>query len=276
MILCYHNVVTEPERDSREPALHMAVGAFADQIDWLRRHSETVPLNELVSRIRRGQPTRGLAAVTFDDGYQGFFVAALPVLRACGVPAAVFLVADAPARRTPFWWDHPELIRRATPARRTMWLTQGRGVAAAIYEQEQVAAPDHLSSELLPAEWDTIRGCLGTDLTIGAHTCGHPALTSLGTAEVRQELQQSIQTIEAQLGTRPSILAYPYGDWNPSVREAAAAAGFAAALTLEARRLPATGADVLALPRINVPARITPAAFEAWASGLLPPPRARR
>jgi hypothetical protein len=51
------------------------------------------------------------------------------------------------------------------------------------------------------------------------------------------------------------------------------AAGYRAAFTLDAG-LNDISSDLLALRRINVPARISDAAFEAWAAGLQAPGRA--
>src|SRR5207245_14546 len=64
-----------------------------------------VPLGDLLARHRAGRSIRGLAAISFDDGYRGVLRHALPVLRQLGLPATVFVVAGALARTEPFWWD---------------------------------------------------------------------------------------------------------------------------------------------------------------------------
>ena len=68
-------------------------------------------------------------------------------------------------------------------------------------------------------------------------------------------------------GVRPDLFAYPYGRWDARVRARVAAAGYRAAFTLDAGLNPA-GADPWTLRRVNVPAGISDAAFEAWAGGL--------
>jgi len=268
VILCYHNVVTEPEREPRDPALHMDVRVFEAQMEWVCRNLQPISLDALVRRLRNREPTRDLVSVTFDDGYEGFFRSALPVLRSLNVPSTVFIVADASERPLPYWWDHPTLVRRATPERRQQWLTRTQGIASAILEMEGLGAPDGLPSELLPAYWETIRGSLGPDLSIGAHTCGHPALPTLSATEIQRELEHGADRIEQRLGRRPRFLAYPYGAWTAQVRDATRTAGYEAAFTLDPGRIRSRHADLLALPRVNVPAGITPAAFEVWASGL--------
>jgi peptidoglycan/xylan/chitin deacetylase (PgdA/CDA1 family) len=118
-----------------------------------------------------------------------------------------------------------------------------------------------------------LRQHAGPDLTFGAHTCSHRALPTLDPLELRTELERCADRVERELGARPRFLAYPYGAWSPAVRDAARRAGYTAALTLDAGRIAAAESDALALRRINVPGQISPAAFEAWASGLLPPRR---
>jgi peptidoglycan/xylan/chitin deacetylase (PgdA/CDA1 family) len=68
-------------------------------------------------------------------------------------------------------------------------------------------------------------------------------------------------------GVWPVSFAYPYGHWNSRVRELVRFAGYRAALTLDSG-LNAAAADPWSLRRVNVPARISDAAFEAWAAGL--------
>lgn len=276
VILCYHNVVAEPPAEPHDAGLHMAARTFERQMTWLRRAFEPVALGTLLDRLRDGRPTRGLAAVTFDDGYRGFFQTALPILRALAIPVTVFVVADAAEYGAPFWWDHPELAGRADAARREQWLTTGQGLADRIYTMEGVSAVRPSSSERLPASWDTIRHSAGPDLTIGAHTCTHAALPALDAFALRRELEDCAARIAQHLGARPRWLAYPYGAWNAAVRAAAGVAGFEAALTLIPRPVRAARLDLLALPRVNVPGRISPAAFAAWASGLAPRGRLAR
>src|SRR6202011_1935287 len=101
LILCYHNVVAT--RDCGDAlGLHQARKRFERQIGWLVAHYDVVPLHELVDRLTRGASLRSLAAVTFDDGYTGVFEHAIPILDALGIPATVFLVADAAGSTAPF------------------------------------------------------------------------------------------------------------------------------------------------------------------------------
>src|SRR5438093_1176791 len=88
LVLAYHNVVgTTALRGDR--SLHVPVARFRAQLERLVPRFRFVPLVELLARHRSGRSIRGLAAVTFDDGYRGVLRHALPVLQQLGVPATV-------------------------------------------------------------------------------------------------------------------------------------------------------------------------------------------
>ena len=277
VVLCYHNVVP-PEYPAalaggaaRDPSIHMGLGQFQRQLTWLADTFDIVSLHELTSRVSTGKDVGGLACLTFDDGYLGFFKWALPILRTLQLPSAVFLVAEAHAAGTPYWWDYPVLLSRATAERRIQWLTLGRGDGATIRQMEQVDQPPDLPADLLPAPFDRILAAIGPDLTIGGHSRSHVCLPSVSDEDLHLELEGCRRQLAERLGQPPQYLAYPYGAWDARVRNAARVAGYHACLTLNSGRTMASGrSDLWALPRVNIPGGLPDAAFEAWVSGLLP------
>ncbi len=112
--LCYHRV---PER-------HRA--GFSAQIAYLQRHGRFVGADEAVTLLETGAATAGRHfLVTFDDGYADTVEVALPVLRAAGVPAILFLVSD--------WLDAPPANPPGPYADRAMvaaWLAAGMAVGS--------------------------------------------------------------------------------------------------------------------------------------------------
>ncbi|MGH1571267.1 polysaccharide deacetylase family protein [Methylobacterium sp. P31] len=91
--------------------------------------------------------------------------------------------------------------------------------------------------------------------SVGAHSVTHPALTSLDTASLKQELSRSRAVCDAISGRPTRFLAYPYGDMDVRVQAAAAEAGFAAAFSTEASsptRLQMIS-QPMAIPRIVPP-----------------------
>ncbi len=270
VVLCYHNVL--PSRNAPaagDRAIHLSFQSFADQVEWLARRYTTVPLGEFVERSRAGRSLRGLAALTFDDAYAGVFQHAWPLLRDRGLPATVFVVAERPERRDAFWWDHPDIAAVATPTSRERWLRELKGEAAAILSALSLQNSTHVPSSHRPAGWDAIAAAATAGLEIGVHSATHRTLTQLGDAELEHEIVASRETIRAGAGVVPTLFAYPYGVWNTRVRDVVSAAGYRGAVTLD-YGLVAAGADPWALRRVNIPAGITLAAFEAWVAGLNP------
>jgi len=62
--------------------------------------------------------------------------------------------------------------------------------------------------------------------TFGAHTVHHYALTSLSAANIRAEVTDSKNTLQAHLGYQVNWLAYPYGNVNGTVASITQQAGY--------------------------------------------------
>jgi len=269
VILCYHNVVASTDSDPADKlGLHMPLPTFERQMRWLAGAYDVVPLKELVDRSSRGASLRGAAAVTFDDAYGGVFDHAWPLLRALGIPATAFVVADAPGRDEGFWWDDPDVLRAYSPTQRQRWLTAFRGDGRRIVDALAAARrPWPPPRWRRPAAWHPIAEAARSGLDLGVHSATHRSLPALEERDLQCEVVQSREVIQSRTGVTPEFFAYPYGLWNDRVRRAVRAAGYRAAFTLEDGHHTAT-ADRWALPRVNVPAGIEDAAFQAWTAGL--------
>lgn len=269
VVLCYHNVVAHAELGAANTlGLHMALAAFERQMRWLASNYAVVPLGDLVDRLLRGESLRGVAAVTFDDGYAGVFDNALPLLRDLAIPATVFVLAEAPGREEAFWWDDPEVLRAYSTDRRERWLTDLRGDSATIVDSlDGTHRPWQPPPWCRPATWQAITAAAASGLTLGVHSSTHRSLPTLTDASLHREVVESRDVITRRTGVTPVFFAYPYGLWSDRVRRAVHAAGYRAAFTLEADR-GGPARDAWTLPRINVPAGIEDAAFQAWTAGL--------
>jgi peptidoglycan/xylan/chitin deacetylase (PgdA/CDA1 family) len=267
VILCYHNVVPADGEGRGGPGLHVGDSRFERQMRWLAAHYTVVSVREIVERMASAASMRSLAAVTFDDGYAGVFELAVPILARLGMPATVFLVSDAPGRPAGFWWDQPDVVSSIDEDRRKHWLTALRGDGEAILSTVAAEGARDLDRAHRPADWRVIRASLGGGIELGAHSATHRSLPALTDAELDYEIVSSRVAIQAATGVWPEVFAYPYGLWDQRVRERVRAAGYRAALTLDGG-LNRTGSDPWSLRRVNIPARISDAAFEAWTAGL--------
>ena len=76
--------------------------------------------------------------------------------------------------------------------------------------------------------WDQLRQLQADGVGIGSQTASHPHMHLSSLADVDAELEKSNQRFLAELGLRPNLFAYPYGEYNLAVIERVKAAGFIA------------------------------------------------
>ncbi|HZB22240.1 MAG TPA: polysaccharide deacetylase family protein [Gaiellaceae bacterium] len=175
----------------------------------LRRGYVPVTAADAVERHGR------LFHVTFDDAYRSV-VEALPFLLELGVPATIFACTSYARDGRPF--DVPEL------------------------RDDAAADPDAFAT----MNWAALRDAASVGVEIASHTVSHPHLPQLSDAELDQELRDSKAELEDELGAPCRHLAYPYGEQDDRVREAARRAGYDAAFAVAPGR---ARSDPFALPR---------------------------
>ena len=157
---------------------------------------------------------------SFDDGFRSA-AAVFPELQRLGVPIELFVSTGYARNGAPF--RIPEL------------------------------APDD-PAQLATMTWDELRGHADRGVEIGSHTVSHPHLSTLSDDEVRRELCDSKEEIEAELGLPCPDFAYPYGEHDQRVRGAVRAAGYEQAYALQ----DAPRNDRFALRRLDLYRRHTP------------------
>jgi peptidoglycan/xylan/chitin deacetylase (PgdA/CDA1 family) len=214
--------------DAWPDALAVSPPVFERQL-WrlVRRGFRSVPAGDVLSR--RGR----LFHVTFDDAYTNVY-AMLPRLKRLGLHATVFACSDFARDGTPLLI--PELRARAAG----------------------------FEPELATMDWDALRDSAEQGFEIGSHTVSHPHLPALSDEELRRELRDSRDAVADEVGLPCRFLAYPFGEYDRRVRDAAEAAGYTAAFAL--RRRGGSPPDPFALPRIDIYRRDTRLRFRVKTS----------
>jgi peptidoglycan/xylan/chitin deacetylase (PgdA/CDA1 family) len=213
-ILAYHDVSPDPHPAFRRYSVTTL--AFERQMRWLAETGHrALDMDSLLEARRGGRalPSRPVV-ITFDDGLRRSADHAVPVLADCGLTAVFYLVTD--------------LVGMTS-----RWMRDDPGVDMPLFG------------------WDVAAKLLADGFQQGAHTVTHPRLTSLDDQRCRDELAGSRERLEHELGVPIRHLAYPFGDWNPRVREAARAAGYETACSTRPG-LSGQDDDLLALRRITV------------------------
>jgi peptidoglycan/xylan/chitin deacetylase (PgdA/CDA1 family) len=62
--------------------------------------------------------------------------------------------------------------------------------------------------------WDQIRQMKAEGVTIGAHSHRHPSLPALSPEKAREDLETSMALFEKELGEKPALFAWPFGEWD--------------------------------------------------------------
>jgi peptidoglycan/xylan/chitin deacetylase (PgdA/CDA1 family) len=124
--------------------------------------------------------------------------------------------------------------------------------------------------QLLPVEqddenqflsWDEVRELRDAyGFEIGAHSETHGILVRMPPDEVERELLGCRDTLERELGTRPTLFAYPNGDTNPTVSELVGRYYTAAFTTCPSVCTPLL--SPMELPRLAAPERVSELAFQ--------------
>ena len=252
VVLGYHGVAECRRRDDLHFLL-LAPDRFGIQIDLLREAGfRFVTMAQMARLADGGTPEPGYAAVTFDDGLRNNHEVALPILRARGIPATVYVTIDFIGNRSP-------------------WI--GVGGDGAMMTEAQLR-------DLVAAGWE-----------LGGHTMTHADLSALDYDACRREIEDGCSELERIAGTRVETFAYPFGRYGPAALKAVRDVGVPAAVTtgsgswspLEITRAMIGAADPMPLVLLKLTDRYEPLlrsapmrALRTASKRLREPPRQRR
>ncbi len=247
IILLYHKIGKYPQ-NSKFPGLYVAERDFARQIKYLsdagyafltlselkilydfyykdgykggggvgvindeNKRHNKSALNNLTGLINE---RKRYAAITFDDGSKSVYSGGLKILEDEGAKATVFMVSGLIGGMNE--WD----------------IKNGEN-----------------GDEMLNALELKEMAKLGVE--IGAHTVTHPHLTRLSADEAYAEISSSKKALEDLLGADVNFFAYPYGDYNETVKELVEKCGFYGACITKTG-IVKKGADFFALKRVAI------------------------
>ncbi|MFH1335707.1 MAG: polysaccharide deacetylase family protein [Candidatus Zixiibacteriota bacterium] len=152
--------------------------------------------------------------LTFDDGYEDFYLNAFPVLKKYGFTACVFIITGYIGKQSEWDYNWGRFKKR------------------------------HLN-------WDEIKDLSMAGFEIGSHTVNHPDLTNIPRQYLNYELRVSKETLEDKLGKRVDVLSYPFGRYNHLVKDEAERAGYKRAFTLSGNLI-RKSYDSLSIPRMGI------------------------
>ncbi len=232
-ILIYHRVL--PHKDPLFPS-EVDRAEFDAQVGLLKSCFNIIPLVDAVRHVREGTLPPRAACITFDDGYADNAEVALPVLQRHGVNAT-FFIATGFLNGGRMWNDTViELVRAARgplfdagsiglgthpiggAAERTAAIRALIGKLKYLHMDQRLeqvgclaAAQGLALPENLMMRDEQVRELHRAGMGIGGHTVNHPILARLGLEEARREIADGKAALEALIGARVPLFAYPNG-----------------------------------------------------------------
>ncbi len=194
-ILMYHYIAIPPaDADDYRRELSLDPAIFVQHLDYLQQQGyTTMRLEDLISYLQRGVPE-------------------LP-------PKPIILTFDDGYRDN---YDN------AFPA------LAGHGMIGTFFiitDFADLAATDPNYARY--ATWDQLRDMDAAGMEIGSHSRNHPDLRGKDVDFLVWQALGSSQTIAANLGKKPRVLAYPFGSYDQQVIDVFHSAGFWGAVTTQ-------------------------------------------
>lgn len=197
-VLAYHRVGIAPA-DAKHPDTYVSPRAFALQLRILKALGYSTISPRDYTQHRRGEegalPAKPIL-ITFDDGSSTVLSDAAPLLRRHGFTAVLFMVSS-------------------------------RMGQSAVWDGE----PESASHRQLTA--GELRALRMEGWAIGSHSVTHARMTELEPERRLSELSDSKAELEAAVGAELDWFAYPYGAFDPALRESVAKAGYRVAFATE-------------------------------------------
>jgi peptidoglycan/xylan/chitin deacetylase (PgdA/CDA1 family) len=219
LVLCYHAV--SPVWTAE---LSVTPEDFEHQISsLLHRGFKPATFREAALNPR----SRRTLAITFDDAFASVIRSAAPILERLDACATVFVPTAFIGTSAALAWDGID-----------HW--QGTKDAG----------------ELEPMSWAALQSLADRGWEIGSHTSTHPRLTRLDDERLAFELRESRTECARRIGSCDTV-AYPYGDVDERVAQAAKDAGYLAGAALSSRleRLGPLRAPRVGIYHVDTPRR---------------------
>ena len=193
-VLTYHQVMRVRRSDIMARGLVVDANSFGYQMFILRSLGyRTVSLSDLADALlgKTVLPKRAVV-ITFDDGYEGTYRAAFPILQRYGFTGTLFLIAED------FCGHAKSENKRAFP----------------ILTHQQVFE------------------MINNGFHIGSHSVSHARLTELPVSQEQSEIESSKKILEDRFGCALTAFCYPYGLHSRDMEKRVEQAGYASGCSI--------------------------------------------
>lgn len=208
LVLLYHDV--RPEGAGGGDPLTVSAGQFEEHMRMLRdRGFRVIEMDRFVRfMLNGGSLPPNAVVVTFDDGYENFYEAALPVLKRYGMTASNFIVGISsdlfnPEADPHLTWDQMREMKKL-----------GMGFYSHTYNSHRTVPADR---------GDSSQPALTASMYVAKHR--QPESESDHRKRIFSDLAFIEKRFREELGDQRSLLAFPYGAYDEIVLEEGEKAG---------------------------------------------------
>lgn len=178
IILLYHRI-----NDDVDKELSVNSKNFRWQMEYLNKHRyNVISMEEGLDKIKSKNIKGKNIIISFDDGYQDFYINAYPILSSLNFKCILYISPGYIESGKCYWWDK-----------------------------------DTGKSSLL--SWHQLQSLSKKDIiTIGSHSMNHFDLRNLDKSELEKDLLSSKQELENKTGSCVSDFSFPQGLINEDVK----------------------------------------------------------
>lgn len=173
-ILMYHNVVETIQPEAPD---WIYVNSFKAQMEYVLKEGFT-PITPDLLLTKNALPKKPIL-ITFDDGYEGVYQLAFPILKALNIKFTVFIISS--------------FISDETNKKTNSW---NFGWRPETYHLSKKMITEMLESGLL---------------TLGSHTHSHQMFKDITEQEIEQEISSSLQFLKQEFNQKITSISYPGG-----------------------------------------------------------------
>jgi len=289
IILLYHRMVEDSSKYLNKGAVvHHRIKHFKGEIPYFKRNYQILTMDEVVDHLKFGKAFRRPSiAITFDDGYLDNYTLAYPVLKKHGVPATIYLTTSLIGTTDRTWteeigvafletakdrFDFPALFgdkrvpiktkeekeqvnSKVSEALKLRPDDERRELIRKLFEALEVCEkPKRNCSDRIMLNWDEVQEMIKNGIAIGSHSHTHPILSRMPIQEAKEEISNSREILERNLGIKVKHFSFPNGrkeDFSEELRGYCREIGFESICSVIYGANDASDGNVFALKRIG-------------------------
>ena len=218
-IYLYHRV--HPSAATKNTLdLKVTPEAFEQQLIWLKKNREVLPLRKLVDQHQN--PSSNATAITFDDGYLDNFEYAFPLIKKHKLPVTIFLTTFWIGNYRRMLCDQLDLCVKNESINPNKFVQTAWRIRHLMPDERQCLLEHQFNYDPLwefrklddknAMSWDMIKDMQKSGLIqFEVHGHQHLSCRHLSREQFEREILHCKELIFKNIGIEPELFAYPYG-----------------------------------------------------------------